>query len=184
LITIDDKLFITKEVNSIMVAYTKKVVFRKLLMTFCFESQSNNGTITDLFTSINFYGFSMPFEIELGLSKFLLSFKKNLEKEELTALYFWVLNQKHMSYLENFECDDDTYCEKEFDREFGRTLVYKIYAPNASDLEHDTLEELKLLLCNFSSEFDLSVLDKHTSQQMLEVIYMYCSSSNNPLSVA
>lgn len=71
-----------------MVAYTKKVVFRKLLMTFCFESQSNNGTITDLFTSINFYGFSMPFEIELGLSKFLLSFKKILKKKTLPLYTF------------------------------------------------------------------------------------------------
>ena len=50
-----------------------------------------------------------------------------------------------MCYLENFESDYDTYTENEFDREFERSLAYKIYAPKYSDLEHETLEELKLL---------------------------------------
>jgi len=104
-------------------------------MEFSFESQSNNGTITDLFKSINFYGSGMPSEIELALSKFLWRFKKNLEKEELTGLYFWVLNEKYMCYLEDFEYDN-TCSEKEFDREFGRYLAYTIYEPMDSGLKH------------------------------------------------
>lgn len=180
MITINDKLFITKEVNSITVAYAKKIVFHELLIAFCFEHQSNNRTVTDLFKSINFYGFSMPYEIELDLSEFLQRFMKNLEKEELTALYFWVLNQKYMCYLEDFECDDDTYSEKEFNWRFGRNLAYKIYKPTDSDLEHETIEELKLLLSDFASEFDLSVIDEYTCEQILEVIGVYCSISNNP----
>lgn len=180
MISINDKLFITKEVNSIMVAYAKKVVLRKLILEFCFESQSNTETISDLLESVNFYGFDIPYEIEIGLSEFLQRFTKNLEKDELTALYFWVLNQKYLHYLENFECDDDTYSEKEFDREFGRTLAYKIYKPNDSDLKHETIEELKLLLCNFASELDLSLIDEYTCEQILEVIGVYCSTSNNP----
>jgi len=115
----------------------------------------------------------MFYEIELGLFEFLRSFKKNLVKDELTALYFWVLNQKYMCYLENFECEDDTYSEKEFDREFGRNLAYKIYEPNDTYLEHETIEELKILLCNFASEFDLSLMDRCTSEQIAEVIDMY-----------
>jgi len=67
LISISDKLFITKEVSSIAVAYVKKLVLRKLLMAFYFISQSNTGTITDLFKSKNFYGFDMFYEIEHGL---------------------------------------------------------------------------------------------------------------------
>ncbi len=183
MISISNKLFITKEVSSITVAYVKKIVFRKLLMAFCFESQSNNGTITDLFKSINFYGFSMTYEIELTLFEFLWRFKKNLEKDELTALYFWVLNQKYMCYLEDFEFDNDTYTEKEFDKEFGRSLAYKIYEPNDSDLEHETFEELKLHLCDFASEFDLSLVDEYTYEHIIEVVDMYGSSSNNPLPV-
>ena len=126
----------------------------------------------------------MPYEIELALFEFLWRFKKNLDKEELTALYFWVLNQKYMCYLENFECADDTSSEKEFDREFGRSLAYKIYEPNDSDLEHEAIKELKILLCNFASEFDLSVMDKFTLEQIVEVIDMYCKSSKNQLFIS
>ncbi len=150
-------------------------------MAFCFESQSNNGTITDLFKSINFYGFSMTYEIELTLYEFLWQFKKNLEKDEITALYFWVLNQKYMRYLEDF--DNDTYTEKVFDKEFGRSLAYKIYEPNDSNLEHETFEELKLHLCDFASEFDLSLVDEYTYEHIIEVVDMHGSSSNNPLPV-
>lgn len=175
-------MFITEEVSSVTVAYVKKVVFRKLLMAFCFESQSNNGTITDLFQSMNFYGFSMPYEIGLTLSGFLCRFKKNLEKDEITALYFWALNQKYISYLEDFEYDE-TRSKKEFDREFGRSLAYKIYEPNGSGLEHETYGELKLFLYDFASEFDLSVVDECTSEQILEVIDRCCSASNNAVPV-
>jgi hypothetical protein len=151
-------------------------------MAFCFEPQSKYGTITDLFKSINFFGFNMPYEIEIDLSTFLKEFKNNLEKEELTALYFWVLNQKYSFYVEDFKCEDGN-SEKEFDREFGRSLAYKIYEPNNSGLEHDTFEELKLLLYDFTSEFDLSVIDECTSDQILEVIDLCCKSSKNQFSV-
>lgn len=66
-----------------MVAYAEKVVFPKLLITFCFEPQSKNRTISDLFNSVNFYGFAMPYEIELGLFEFLRSFKKILKRTNL-----------------------------------------------------------------------------------------------------
>ncbi len=111
-----------------------------------------------------------------------MAVKKILEKDELTAIHFWVLNQKYMCYLEEFECDDDTYSEKEFDREFGRSLAHKIYEPQNSDLEHGTFEELKFFLCDFASEFDLSLLDEYTYEHIIEVIDNYCSS-NNPLPV-
>ena len=172
-------MFITKEVNSIMVTYAKKVVLRKLILAFCFESQPYNETISDLLKSVNFHGFDIPHEIELGLIKFLNRFTKTLDKDELTALSFWVLNQKYRTYIENFECDDDNYSEKEFYWRFGRNLAYKIYAPNDSGLEYDTVQELKLLLCNFASELDLSLKDEYTSMHILEMIDVYCSSSKN-----
>ncbi|WP_141673210.1 hypothetical protein [Allomuricauda sp. CP2A] len=78
--------------------------------------------------------------------------------------------------MEGYEHDDDTYSEKEFDREFGRSLAYKIYEPNLSGLEGDTIEELKVLLCNFASEFDLSPVDEYTYEDILEVMDIYCSA--------
>lgn len=148
-------------------------------MAFCFESQSNIGTITGLFQSINFYGLNIPYDVKLSLFKFLYQFKKNLVKDELTALYFWLLNQKYSCYLEIFETDNDMYSKKEFDREFGRSLTYKIYKPKDSGLEQETFEELKLLLCDFASEFDLLLIDECTTEQISAVMDFYCNSPNN-----
>ena len=162
-------MFITTDINAATIAYFKKSVLRKLLMSFSFEPQSNNKAITDLFKSINHYGFDLSNEYELDLFVMLMQFKNNLEEDELTALYFWGLNQKYMYYFENFLGESDSYPEKKFDKEFGRSL----------GLEEDTIEELKVLLCNFASEFDLSVIDEFTSEEIVEVIDIYCSSSNN-----
>jgi len=173
LITVDDKLLITTEINIITVDYAKKIVLRKLLMIFSFEQ--NSEVFTDLLQSLNFYGMDgKPTELEFELSTLLNDFIKNLKKEERTALYFWALNQKYLHYLEEFECDDDNYSENEFDKSFGRELAFKIYEPNGSDLNYDTIEELKLLLCNFATEFDFSSIDKHTPQLILEEIENYC----------
>mgnify|MGYP000510073571 CR=1 FL=1 len=125
--------------------------------------------------------------INISTEEFLLfldiSVQKNLERDELTALYFWVLNKKYMRYLEGFDSEYDTFSVKEFDREFGRSLAYKIYEPKDSGLGHETIEELKLLLCDFASEFDLSVMYECTTKQIVEVIDMYCSASNNTVPV-
>lgn len=176
-------MFITKDVNAAAIAYFKNSVLRKLLMSFSFEPEWNNRTITHLLRSVNHYGFDLSFRTRQDLTEILWRFQNNLEKDELTALYIWGLNQKYMCYFENFLGDCDTYSEKKFDMEFGRSLAYKIYEPNASGLEEDTIEELKLLLCNFSSEFDLSVIDEFTSEEIVEVIDIYCSSSNNSVPV-
>ncbi|THV60840.1 hypothetical protein EZV76_00425 [Flagellimonas alvinocaridis] len=183
MISISDKMFITKEVNLATIAYFKKIVLRKSLMDFSFGPQSNNRAITDLFKSVNYYGFDLPYEIELALFERLRRFKNNLDKEELTALYFWGVNQKYLHYLEDFEYGDDTYSDKEFDWEFGRSLAYKIYEPNNSGLEEETMEELKVLLCNFAGEFDLSLVDEYTYEHIIEIIDLYCLSSNNSIPV-
>ncbi|WP_209406424.1 hypothetical protein [Pseudozobellia sp. WGM2] len=93
------------------------------------------------------------------------------------------LEPKIHVYFENFLDESDTHPEKKFDEEFGRSLAYIIYDPNASGLEADTIEELKVLLCNFASEFDLSVIDEFTLEEIVEVIDIYCSSSNNSVPV-
>lgn len=109
-------------------------------MTISLESTNNQEVISDLIQSLNFYGMDIkPTEFEFELSNLLEGFIENLKKEEQTALYFWTLNQKYPHYLEEFECDDDTYSESEFDKRFGRELAFKIYEPNKSDLKYDTI---------------------------------------------
>ena len=171
-------MFITKDVNSATIGFFKNAVLRKLLMEFSFEPESNNGTITNLFRSVNHYGFDLSYETRQDLTEILWRFKNDLSKDELTALYFWGLNQKYMCYLDNFLAECNTNLEEKFDMEFGRSLAYKIYEPMASGLEEDTIDELKLLLCNFASEFDLSLVDASTHEDILEEMDVYCSAIN------
>lgn len=176
MITIDDQLLVTNELNAIVMDYTQKIVLKKLLMGFSFESGDKAQIVTDLIQSVNYYGIdTKPSEIELELSAYVWYFFTALKKEERTALYFWVLNQKYQFYLDEFECNDDTLNLSEFDRKFGRELAYKIYEPNDSNLIQDTIQELKNLLINFATEFDLSVIDEYTSEQILEELENYCS---------
>lgn len=175
MITVDDQLLVTDEMNAIVLDYTHKIVLKKLLMAFSFESIGNTEVVTDLIQSVNYYGMdTKPPEIELELSAYVWDFFTALKKGERTALYFWVLNQKYLFYLDEFECNDDTLNLSEFDRKFGRELAYKIYEPNDSNLIQDIIQELKNYVINFATEFDLSVIDEYTSEQILEELENYC----------
>mgnify|MGYP000097233202 CR=1 FL=1 len=175
MITIDDQLLITEEMSAVVIDYTQKIVLKKLLMKFAFKSGNQAEVVTDLIQSVNYYGMdTKPFEIELELSAYVWNFFAALKKEERTALYFWVLNQKYLRYLDEFEYYDDTLNVSEFDRKFGRELAYKIYEPNDSGLIQDTIHELRNLLINFATELDLSLIDEYTSEQILEEIDNYC----------
>lgn len=175
MITVDDQLLVTNEMNAIVIDYTHKIVLKKLLTKFSFESRDHAQVITDLIQSVNYYGVdTKPPEIELELSKYLWSFFTTLKKEERAALYFWVLNQKYLCYLDEFECNNEEFSKNEYDSKFGRELAYKIYKPNDSGLIQDTIHELKNYLINFASELDLSVIDEYTSEQIQEEIASYC----------
>jgi len=175
MITIDDQLLITDEMNAIVIDYTQKIVLKKLLMAFSFESSGKAQFVGDLIQSVNYYGMdTKPLEIEIELSEYVWSFFTALKKEERTALYFWVLNQKYLVYLDEFECDDESLSENEFDRKFGRELAFKMYEPNDSGLIQDAIQELKNFLINFATELDLSLIDEYTSEQILEEIDNYC----------
>jgi len=175
MITIDDQLLVTNEMNAIVIDYTQKIVLKKLLMAFSFESSDKAQVVTDLIQSVNYYGMdTKPSEIELELSAYVWNFFTVLKKEERNALYYWVLNQKYLRYLDEFEYNDETFSENEFDRKFGRELAYKIYDPDDSNLTQDTIHELKNFLINFATELDLSLIDKYSSEQIHEEIDDYC----------
>ena len=113
-------------------------------------------------------------ELEFELLEQLENFIDNLKKEERTALYFWVLNQRYLHYLDELEYDDDTYSESEYDKKFSRELAYKIYEPNNSNLRQETVQELNNFLCTFATELDLSLIDGYMLNQILEEIDNYC----------
>lgn len=174
MITIDDQLLVTDEMNAIVIDYTQKIVPKKLLMKFAFKSGDQAEVVTDLIQIVNYYGMDTnPPEIELELSAYVWSFFMALKKEERTALYFWILNKNYLCYLDEFEYNDNTFNESEFDRKFGRELAFKIYEPNDSGLIQDTIHALKNYVINFAMELDLSLVDEYTSEQILEEIDNY-----------
>ena len=175
MITIDDQLLVTDEMNAVVIDYTQKIVLKKLLMKFAFKSGNEAEVVTDLIQSVNYYWMDTnPPEIEHELSAYVWSFFRALKKEERTALYFWILNKNYLCYLDEFEYNDNTFNESEFDRKFGRELAFKIYEPNDSGLTKDTIRALENFLINFATELDLSLVDEYTSEQILEEIDNYC----------
>jgi len=73
MITIDGKLYITKEVNSIVISYAKEIVLRQLLLQFSFK----NKKVTNLLESVSYYiGDPPPIDIELELRDVVGSFIK------------------------------------------------------------------------------------------------------------
>ncbi len=66
---------------------------------------------------LNFYGIdAKPMELEFELLEQLENFIDNLKKKNVPTLYFWVLNQRYLHYLDELEYDDDTYSESEYDK--------------------------------------------------------------------
>jgi len=177
MITIDDKLYITKEVNSIVVSYAKEIVLRQLLLEFSFKTKKDKK-VTDLLGTVSYYNGDLPpIDIQLELAKLVSSFIKKLNKEKLTSLYFWVINEKYFKYIDDvnaeYDLENDTIENDNF--KFGRELALKLYEPEATELKNDLNNELEGLLINFASELDLSNINKHTKKEILETIDNYCS---------
>ena len=55
MITIDDKLFITEDVNKIVVSYAKQVVLRKLLTQFSFTYSEEQKNVSELIVAVTIF---------------------------------------------------------------------------------------------------------------------------------
>ena len=172
MITIIDKLFITEEVNTIVVQYAKEIVLKELLVSFSFDSTTDKRNVSELIQSIGYYnGDEPPPEDNLKLIDFIYTFTKALSKEKRIALNFWVLNENYLKYLD--EHPDNNDVEEEFDQKFGRELAYKLYHPKSSHLSYDLNEALRMMLITFASEHDFSLIDEETYMFIDEVIESY-----------
>lgn len=170
MINIKDKLYVTKEINYIIVSYAKDKVLRKLLKQFSFNG--NTKKISELLQIVSYYnGDAPPIDQQDEMQTLIFNFLKQLTIEELTALRYWVLNNKYSQYFDETEIED---MGEGFDQKFGRELAYRLYEPENSQLDNDMKELLYYRLINFASEFDLSVIDKHTKQTVKDTIKDYC----------
>ena len=173
MITIDEKLYVTKEINGVLIDYAKENVLKKLLLKFSFRKKNNKEKVTDLIESVGYYnGDMVPSEQHLDLVNLIHNFLKGITKEELTALHFWMLNENYDRYVEESEINNH---DENFETKFGRELAYKIYEPESSWLNDELDEALLNLLINFASEFDFSIVDNNTKKGILHTINShYC----------
>ncbi len=172
MITIDDKLYVTKEMAFVMMEYTRKIVLKKLLNRLSFRSDGKKKKLNYLLQNLNYYNGDTPegddyFELHNLISKFI----NNTSETEQTALYFWTLNHNYMMYYD----EKDTEIEEEdtFDQRFGRELALKMYEPKVSGLKSDLEDLLYKYLLVFSSEFDFSCIDKSTIRTVKRTIKEY-----------
>lgn len=180
MITIDEKLYITKEVNNIVVSYAKAKIIRQLLLEFSFEKDDNNKVISTFLENTNFCNGILNPDIEVELIDFIYGFLKKLNKDDTTALYFWTINNLYLKYLEDLEHNpckgfDEKDSTEVYNFKFGRILAHKLYEPESTALDVELLDELMRLLTSYASEFDLSVINEFTFESAENVIKNYCS---------
>lgn len=180
MITIDEKLYITKKVNKVVLKYAEKVVLKKLLKHFSFEKtlKKKKKKVSNLLESMNYYNGDIPPEIQFELIDLIYSFLEKLDTYDTTALYFWAINKLYLRYLEELEYASDDYFDENdsdevFNFKFGRMLAQKIYDPESTELEDELFQELQNLLITFSTEFDLSLIDKYSIIYIKEAISSY-----------
>ena len=169
MITINDKLFITKEVNEIVIDFAKQIVLRKLLLKFSFDANVKKKEISDLIVNVNFHNENIKkSNLQVELKSLITSFLTSCNSKEIHALYFWLIDRKYMYYFQKQLREEDDYCDETFDHDFGRELAYKLYQPEASGLDNELKNELKNFLICFASEFDFSLITKNQVNEILE----------------
>lgn len=176
MITIDEKLYITKEVNQILVKYAEKIVLKNLLFSYSFENRNDFKKLTELVQDVRRFCPNRPIKsTAIQLTKFCESFLRALPKDEQTAIYFWVLNHKYEKYLdieeslEEHELEEDAK-HRAFEEKFGRELAQKMYEPEGTEFEKDCIELLSDYLISFTDQLDLSLIDQDTIESVLEQI--------------
>ena len=175
MITIDDKLYITKEVNKVVIRYAKEVVLRQLLLDFSFKNPEKPKKLTNIIEAVNFDIDACNHETLFKLMCFQSKFLQSLDKEKITALNFYALNYNYLNYFYDTDLDETDESSKNFDYKFGRELAYRIYEPESSGLNDELDEWIKKMLYCFANEFDFSLIDKYTKRDVLEMISSYCA---------
>jgi len=182
MINIEEKMYITKEVNAILVAYANEIIVKKFLLELSFYKpnkvhKKKAKNITELLITMSYYNGDIPGEEQIEVIGIVSKFLEKLNKNEIMSLYFLVLNKRYFENLDEFEINGEQYNEdaslKEFSENFGRYLAERIYAPKATNLNNEIHSYFNDLAILFSTDIDMSLIDKYTTSQILEMITLY-----------
>ena len=174
MISYKNELLVTKEIVSILEKFTRITILKKLLKDFSFDDNKVSKRIVDSNEKYNSM-FSPSGSNNDDIWSFVRQSLNKLDKSSKMALYICVLN-KHYDHIEDgFLSADNSIVldENNLDKEFGRYLAGKIYEPKNTELESLVIEHVKGLLINFSTEFDFSLIDEKTIDNINEVIDNY-----------
>ncbi len=173
MISIDEKLYVTKEINEILISYAKDKVLRKLFIGFSFDDKT--GEISQLIQDLSFcYDENPSTELQLELFTVVSNFLRTLNKKETLALYFWLFDEKYDYYFAKVE-NETEWCEDSFSEELGKLFAYMLERPNESEARADLEKLLYSYLISFASEHDLAIIDQCSFEHLEYILDAYCS---------
>lgn len=181
MIDIEMKMFLTKELNQIIVAYARNVVLKKLFLKLAFDSydakREENLEFTDLIFHLAHYKDPIEYQ-EAGVAVEIIGlvsdFTQSLDSKDITALYFLIFNKHQNKYLDDFELNyfDETK-EQDFLEQFGRYMAGAIYNPEGSFLKYDLQIYLQDEVLSFADDFGHTEFDIDTMEQFFDTLNLY-----------
>ena len=173
MITVDEKLIVTKQINEVLCRYAKRNLIKEFLFTFSFPncSKLKPKNINPLLETIYYYqGEIYPDTLE-EVENYIKTFLNELDENDLTALQLFALNENYLNHIDEFENEDDSkYTKEEFEEKLGRYFAQKLYEPNESGLNEELQELLQNQISRLANEIDLSVLNKESISEILNAI--------------
>ncbi len=179
MISITEKLFVTKEINDVLLKYAKEVLLKDFLTSFCFPKELRESEIiadADTLSEIQHQymnGYVLDFDLSSNIQTYISEFLSQVDNSSLTSLYFLLLNENYMEYFDEM-LDMESIPEQKIDYQFGRELAAKLYHAETSGLAEELNTYLYNVICNFSTEFDLSAIDANIIGIIREKIDSYC----------
>jgi len=177
MITVDEKLIVTKQINEVLCRYAKRNLIKEFLFSFSFPNCSKENSnlkvknINPTLETINYYqGDIYPDTLE-EVENYINAFLNELDENDLTALQFLTLNENYLNHIDEFENEDNTkYTKEEFEEKLGRYFAHKLYEPKENGLNEEVQEMLQNQISRLANEIDLSVLNKEAISEILDAI--------------
>ncbi|SHJ42330.1 hypothetical protein [Flavobacterium haoranii] len=177
MITVDEKLIVTKQINEVLCRYAKRNLIKEFLFTFSFPNCSKENSklkakhINPLLETIYYYQGDIYPDTLVEVENYINTFLNELDENDLTALQFLTLNENYLIHIDDFENEDGSkYTKEEFEEKLGRYFAHKLYEPEKNGLNEELQEMLQNQISRLANEIDLSVLNKESISEILDAI--------------
>ena len=176
MISVNEKLIITKQVNEIMCRYAKKILLKDFFYHFSFTNFSkgfnklNTENVNPLLETLNYHQGDFNLDTLPEVINYLNHYLNSLDEQDMMALYFLSLNENYFKYNDDFIKHDFLEDEDLFEIKLGREFAYKLYEPEKSGLRDDVEKMLLNKISRLANELDLSIITDESIEEILDVI--------------